>query len=199
MSETTRTFFAIEIPEPLGQELRGLQKTLALELPGCRFTGDNTPFHMTMAFLGDVRDDDLRSLHELVASSVARFEPCELRFEGLGAFPSAKRPRVLWAGIRTREGALLDEIQQAVAGASVKAGYPPDDRFHPHVTLGRFKPDRRGPCDVAAVMEGYRSWSCGDFTAFEVVGFASRLTAKGPSYEPLGRARLEGEKSKPLP
>jgi 2'-5' RNA ligase len=199
MSETTRTFFAIEIPEPLGQALRRLQKTLQPELPGCRFTRDNTPFHMTMAFLGDVRDGDLRRLLDLVASSVARFEPFELRFEGLGAFPSATRPRVVWAGLYARQEALLDEIQRAVAGASARAGYPPDDRFHPHVTLGRFKPDRRGPCDVAAVMEGYRSWSCGAFTASEVVGFASRLTAEGPSYEPLGRARLEGEKSTSLP
>jgi RNA 2',3'-cyclic 3'-phosphodiesterase len=199
MSDTTRTFFAIEIPEPLGEELNRLQKTLAPELPGCRWARDNIPFHMTMAFLGDVRDLDLGRLHELVASSMGRFEPCELRFEGLGAFPSSARPRVLWAGISARKAALLDEIQRAVAGAAARAGYRADDRFHPHVTLGRFKPGRRSPCDASAVVERYRSWSCGEFTAFEVVGFASRLTAEGPSYEPLSRARLEGEKSKSLP
>ena len=53
-----------------------------------------------------------------------------------------------------------------------------DDRFSPHVTLGRFKPGRRGTVDLTAIVERYRSWSCGEFTASEVVGFASRL---GPS------------------
>ena len=70
--------------------------------------------------------------------------------------------------------------EAVVAAARPRAGYPcEDERFHPHVTLGRFKPDRRGPCDLTAVVERYRSWSCGDFTAFEVVGFASRLWTSG--------------------
>ena len=199
MSETTRTFFAIEIPEPLETELRRLQRILAPELPACRFTRDSTPFHMTLAFLGNVGDADSTLLHDLVVASVAGFQPCELQFQGLGTFPSARRPRVLWAGLRATDTALLEQIQQAVSGAAKKAGYPADDRFHPHVTLGRFKPDRRGPCDATAVMERYRSWSCGVFTATEVVGFASRITREAPSYEPQSRAPLAGAKSKPLP
>jgi RNA 2',3'-cyclic 3'-phosphodiesterase len=198
-SETTRTFFAIEIPEAMGNALRELQKALAPELPGCRFTRDDTPLHMTLAFLGDVRNGDLSGLLDLVAASVGRFPPCELHSVGLGAFPSPRRPRVVWAGLPARKPALLDEIQHALAGAAAQAGYRPDERFHPHVTLGRFKAGRRGPCDLTEVVERYRSWSCGGFTASEVVGFASRPTAEGPSYEPLGRARLEGEKSTPSP
>lgn len=199
MSETTRTFFAIEIPEPLETELRRVQGILAPELPACRFTRESTPFHMTLAFLGDVRDADSSLLHDLVIASVARFHPCELQFQGLGAFPSARRPRVLWAGLRATDTALLEQIQQAVSRAARQAGYSADDRFHPHVTLGRFKPDRRGPCDATAVMERYRSWSCGDFTATEVVCFASRINGEGPSYEPQSRAPLADAKSKPLP
>ncbi len=34
MNQTTRTFFAIEIPEPMEQALREVQKTLAPELTG---------------------------------------------------------------------------------------------------------------------------------------------------------------------
>jgi RNA 2',3'-cyclic 3'-phosphodiesterase len=199
MSQTTRTFFAIEIPEPMGRALREVQRTLAPELTGCRWTSEKTPFHLTLAFLGDVRNGDLGRLVEAVATSVGQFPPCELHFEGVGAFPSPRRPRVVWAGLPAREPTLLDEIQLGVAGVAAAAGYPSDERFHPHVTLGRFKPGRRGPCDLTEVVERYRSWSCGEFTALEVVGFASRLAAEGPSYEPLGRARLAGAKSPPSP
>jgi 2'-5' RNA ligase len=194
MSQTTRTFFAIEIPEPMAKMLRAVQETLAPELPGCRWTRENTGFHMTLAFLGDVRNRDLGGLLDAVATSLGPLRPCELQFEGLGAFPSPRRPRVVWAGLPARNPALLEEIQRAASGAATRAGYPSDDRFHPHVTLGRFKPGRRGPCDLTEVVERYRSWSCGEFTAVEVVGFASRPAADGPSYEALGRARLEGEK-----
>jgi 2'-5' RNA ligase len=199
MSETTRTFFAIEVPEPMEMALREVQKALAPEVPACRWTRDHTAFHMTLAFLGEVRDGDLSRLLERVASSVAGYPPCDLHFQGLGAFPSPGRPRVVWAGLPAQQPALLEEIQRGVSGAAAKAGYPSDERFHPHVTLGRFKPGRRGPCDLTEVVERYRSWSCGVFTACEVVGFASRPTAEGPSYEPLGRARLGGEKSTPSP
>ena len=57
MGATTRTFFAIEIPETSGSSLRGCSDRLVAELPGCRWT-TSTPFHMTLAFLGDVPDVD---------------------------------------------------------------------------------------------------------------------------------------------
>ena len=200
MSDSTRTFFAIEVPEKLGQQLHQVQWALTEEVARIRWGSSNEPFHITLAFLGEVRNSDLSGLHELVAGGVARFDPLELQFVGLGAFPSAKRPRVLWAGLTARSPARFDEVRKAVAAATAKAGYPcDDDRFHPHVTLGRFKPSRHGPCDITAVVERYRTWSCGEFTASEIIGFASRPGADGPRYEVLSRGRLQGQKSPPLP
>jgi 2'-5' RNA ligase len=55
--------------------------------------------HLTLAFLGDIpekRLDELASvLHEAAAASPAPV----LRIQGVGAFPSWERPRVLWAGL----------------------------------------------------------------------------------------------------
>jgi 2'-5' RNA ligase len=195
MGETTRTFFAIEVPEPIGLDLVRVQEALAPDLPGYRFTR-STPFHLTLAFVGDVQNDDLNQLHAVVAESVSRFEPVELRFDGLGAFPSPRRPRVIWAGLAARNPELLNDLRQALTAAVTKFGYPCEDaRFHPHVTLGRFKPGGRGPCELTAIVERYRSWSCGSFTASEVVGFASRQGGAGPRYDALSRARFLGEKS----
>jgi RNA 2',3'-cyclic 3'-phosphodiesterase len=197
MGETTRTFFAIEVPEQMGRELERLQTRLAPDIPGCRWASSGS-FHLTLAFLGEVPDSDLSRLHELVASRVCRFEPIELSFEGLGAFPSPRRPSVLWAGLTARKPELLSEIRKSVVAAAAETGYPcEDERFNPHVTLGRFKPGRRGPLDLTAIVERYVSWSCGNFTAPEVVGFASRLGRAGPTYEALSRAHLAGEKSGP--
>ena len=57
------------------------------------------PFHMTLAFLGDVRGSRPEPPgRELVAASVAGSSPVELDFEGLGAFPSPRRPSVSGPG-----------------------------------------------------------------------------------------------------
>lgn len=197
MGGTTRTFFAIEVPERMGRDLERLQTCLAKDIPGCRWASSGS-FHMTLAFLGEVPDCDLTRLQELVASSVRRFEPVDLTFEGLGAFPSPRRPSVLWAGLNARKPEHLWDIQKSVVAAAAVSGYPcVDDRFHPHVTLGRFKLIRRGPLDLTAIVERYGTWSCGNFTAPEVVGFASRPGGAGPIYEVLSRAQLGGEKSGP--
>ena len=90
----------------------------------------------------------------------------------------------------------LSGVQKAVVAAAAESGCPcKDDRFSPHVTLGRFKPGRRGTLDLTAIVERYRTWSCGNFKASEVVGFASRLGRAGPTYEAVSRAHLGGEKS----
>jgi 2'-5' RNA ligase len=151
-----------------------------------------------LAFLGDVANHDLESLERLVASSLSRFEPLELRFDRLGAFPSPRRPRVLWAGLSAQAPESLRDLRESVVAAAVLGGHVVDeDRFHPHVTLGRFKPGRGGPCDLTAVVERYRSWTCGEFRAVDVVGFASRAVGARSVYQVLSRARLSGAKSQP--
>jgi RNA 2',3'-cyclic 3'-phosphodiesterase len=73
-----------------------------------------------------------------------------LEISGVGAFPSARAPRVVWAGVgRGREEVvrLADSIRTALAteGAS-----PPDGPFVPHLTLFRVRSeaDRRVAYDL---------------------------------------------------
>ena len=85
MPAFTRTFVAIPVPEPTEEQLRRLQAELALELPGCRMTA--TPFHLTLAFLGDVPTEQLNDVCRVVAACAEPFEPFEIEVKGLGAFP----------------------------------------------------------------------------------------------------------------
>ena len=135
----------------------------------------------------------------LLPRASADFDPASSISRAWELFPRRGGRESFGPGCGHGHGASRGDPARRLRAAGRKQAIRADDRFHPHVTLGRFKPGRRGPCDVTAVVERYRSWSCGDFTAFEVVGFASRLDGEGPSYEPLSRARLAGEKSKPLP
>jgi 2'-5' RNA ligase len=193
MPQKTRTFVALSVAEAQGEKLAHLQELLVPEIPGLRLTP--RPFHLTLAFLGDVEDTELNAVCRAVADAAVEFSPFELRLEALGVFPNPTRPRTLWVGLTGPGLEPLAALQKAVARAVARAGYPPDDnRFHPHVTLGRLKPGRGPGPDVNPLLKHYQGWSAGSFRVAEAVTFASTLTPDGPLYAPLGTAPLLGRK-----
>jgi 2'-5' RNA ligase len=196
MPSTTRTFIALPVPSAQDANLTRLQELLSPQVPGVRWAS-TFPFHATLAFLGDVHDTDLNAVCKAVEEAARPFPPLELRLEAVGAFPSPARPRVIWAGLKAGQPEVLEALHKTVFQAATVAGYRPDDRFTPHVTLGRLKYDRRDrkAPGLTGVLESFKSWSGGAFTAREVVTFSSSLTPDGPIYFPLARAPLSGKKT----
>lgn len=194
-TETTRTFLGLALPEATVERLaRRVESTLAPEAPGIRWAS-RASLHLTLAFLGDVANERLGSLAEGVASACARLSPCALEVVGLGAFPDARRPRVVWAGVEGEDLPRLVELQRAVARAVREAGCPPsDDRFSPHVTLGRVERTARRPPDLTDLVRESAGWVAGPLPVAEVILYASDLRPRGPVYTPLARAPLQGGK-----
>jgi 2'-5' RNA ligase len=189
MPRTTRTFIAIPIPLPLKQRLERLQGLIAPGIEGARWV-EPAGFHLTLAFLGDVADPDLNGLCLAVAEGVREIPRFDLVIKGLGCFPDPERPRVLWVGI---EGDLeaLAAVQKAAFHAATAIGYrPPDDRFHPHLTLARIKTGRGPGVDVTPLLSQHRGWVAGTFNADVVITYASTRGPDGPAYAPLGKAPL---------
>jgi len=192
---TTRTFIAIPVPEPLAAKLTRLQTLLAPEIPGARWS-EISPFHLTLAFLGDVEDTDLHTICEAVEETAASFPPISLILERLGAFPDAEQARVLWVGLSGSELPVLHAIQAHLADACARLKYPCDSRFHPHVTVARLKRKREGSPDLTAQLNHFRTWAAGSLKVKELVTYSSSLSPEGPIYTPLARATLSGKKSR---
>ena len=198
MPETTRTFLAVAVPDALVTRLERLQRQLGEELPGTRWVATK-PFHVTLAFLGDVDNADLHALCRATAEAAEGVGRFELRLEGLGVFPDVRRPRVIWTGLTGPGVETLRDLQATLAETTARQRYPTDGKpFHPHVTLGRFKPGRsEDPARTRALnhMIGhYKTWHAGPFAVTEAVVFASSQTDDGAAYVPLGRAPLRGRK-----
>jgi 2'-5' RNA ligase len=205
MPQTTRTFVAIAVPEPLGQKLARLQTELAPLVPACRWAASQ-PFHVTLAFLGEVRDRDLNDVCTAVAAGSLGCadggvsEAFDVRLQGLGAFPSQSRARVVWVGMTAPHAKSLIDLQQSIVRSLARAGHRPDDeRFHPHVTLGRIKSNRPSENDLTEVMERFRDWDGGSFTVDEITTFASTPGPQGPVYAALARVSLPPRKKDGLP
>ena len=137
---SVRTFVALELSDSLKEGILAL--TEELRLRGVQASWARRPtLHLTLKFLGDVEET---SLPEVVAA-VARASSCVSSFgfetRALGAFPSPRRPRVLWLGVEPVDELFV--LQEAVESELADLGLPREKRrFHPHVTLGRIRDPR---------------------------------------------------------
>jgi len=96
------------------------------------------PAHLTLCFLGEVRPEVNGPIADRLREVAAASLPFVLRLEGLGAFPSAARPRVVWVGVtqgREEVVELARRVQQALADL---LGTPAEE-FVPHLTLFRVR------------------------------------------------------------
>lgn len=105
--------------------------------PSARAAG--APDHLTVAFLGEVSEESLDRISWALDRAARATPPFDLVLEGVGAFPSRERPRVVWVGATTgaRETCALAarvSAELAEEGVHVDA-----DRFVPHVTLFRVR------------------------------------------------------------
>lgn len=93
--------------------------------------------HITLKFLGEVGEEDLARVAEKLKPVSGRHGPFEAVVSGFGAFPSAGRARILWAGIgegADRLGALARDVESSLG----PLGFARETRpYKPHLTLGR--------------------------------------------------------------
>ena len=115
--------------------------------------------------------------------------PFEARICGLGAFPSAGRPRVVWAGVTDGASEMI-EFARRVDVALAALGLPRDERpFSPHVTLGRVRRPGRNP----VLTDALESASAREFGRVRVSSAAlirSELGPRGARYTELATVGL---------
>ena len=130
-----RAFIAIYPPPELRENL--LQTARAL-LPGNEFRWIKpTNVHLTLKFLGETEEERLADLREMLDTVCGRHEPFEIKPRGIGAFPSPRKARIVWAGVDAGANALLslaEDIEESLS----PLGFEREKRgFKPHITLGR--------------------------------------------------------------
>ncbi len=106
-------------------------------------------WHLTLKFLGEVPESHADAVGEVVGEAGQGTEPLPVSLGEVGAFPSRRRPRVLWVGLEAPPALelLQDRIQRglAVLGFMVD-GHP----WRPHLTLGRVRQGASLPRDAVA-------------------------------------------------
>lgn len=170
-----RLFFALWPPESVAQALAGQADELA-KRHGGRLTRRET-IHLTLAFLGDVGEEQLPAVLETARAVVAA--PFELTLDRLGFW---RHNRLIWAGCASAP----PELQTLVNGLreGLLAALLPCDAsqaFVPHVTLVRKVGDSR---PVLPCLEPL-GWPCERFSLVR-----SQLDVLGAGYETVAEFPL---------
>jgi 2'-5' RNA ligase len=141
--------------------------------------------HVTLRFLGDIDPARVPALVSALRAEVetAALRPFALSFGELGAFPSLRRPQVLFFQVGPQ--APLEALASVVERAVMLAGFAAAKRrFRPHLTLGRARRGKAAPVTAPVTAPG-------DSRAVnEIVLFRSRLERSGAQHTPLDRIAL---------
>ncbi len=179
-----RLFIAIELPPSVLRELLAIRERLEPRCPGWCFVRAEG-VHLTLRFLGEVEEERDSAARGAWRAAAAGSGPIRLRIGGLGVFPGAAHPRVLWVGAaELPEGsARLEALARAMETAARGLGFPPETRpFRPHLTLARA--GNRGRPAVPPLDPAGPSI---EFLAGEAALIRSELLPSGARY-----SRLEG-------
>ncbi|MBI3866599.1 MAG: RNA 2',3'-cyclic phosphodiesterase [Planctomycetia bacterium] len=181
-----RTFIAVDAaPTPA---LRRLHDRLS-EL-GDRFRPVSLAnLHITLRFLGDTAPSQLAPIGELVRQAVELRDAFHVRLKGLGAFPHARRPSVVWLGLDQAEP--LCQIAADLDRVLSTLGFLPEQRpFTPHLTLLRIK--SRPPESLHSLLEKEADTDFGMIEVNRVHFYQSELGRNGSKYTRLSTATLRG-------
>ena len=133
-----RLFLAV-FPPP------GVQRAAYAAIEALRRPGDGVSWvkpenlHYTMRFLGEVGEDGARRAADAATESAAKSRRFDAALGPLGAFPSARRARVIWVGMSEGAEALV-ALARDLDRALEKRGFGGADKpFSAHLTLGRVR------------------------------------------------------------
>lgn len=166
----------MELPSDVKDELWRARAGLEDLAPEARWVPRDN-LHLTLSFLGSVEDSEVAVVSRAVADAVESMEDFPVSLDRLGAFPSERRARVLWAGLSDQAGGLRS-LAESVIGNLQAFASGESKPFRPHVTLGRLSRPQ------AVDLSGHRVAPLG-FIVNRVVLFESRLGGGAPRYGTL--------------
>ena len=183
-----RVFVAINPTEAVRSRVKAAARPLREAGFPIRWVADEN-VHLTMKFLGEVPEERLEDLYRAVDEAAECVSSFDMNLKGFGAFPSLRRPSVVWTGIDLDPA--LAELQGRTEDALAVLDYPREDRrFHPHLTLGRARKKAR-PSEFEGLAEAMERLEYSDNCRVEAVDVVrSVLMPTGAVYDIIHSAEL---------
>ncbi len=167
-----RSFLGLSLPDAACRQLSLLRGGL----PAARWLEPHN-LHLTLLFMGDLRDDDLQELDwHLQGLDLPSFDFC---LQDLGCFDRSGLCNSLWAGVAPCQelAVLAKELRRLAQRLGIKHD---GKTFYPHVTLARFAMRPRVELMPWIEERATLELPCVDAKEFHL--YSSKLTAEGAEY-----------------
>ncbi len=179
-----RAFIAVNLEQHIQAEIEQIQRDMENKTRGFRWVSREL-LHITLKFLGDIDQSTVLNICRAMDVIKLNHASFTLSFGGLGAFPTLKKPRIIWIGLEKGVSELTGlalDIDKAVKEYR-------KDIFKPHLTIGRAKNNETAHISQAALTG---EWHC---TVTQSVNcyflMESKLTRFGPIYRPVRKFLLK--------
>jgi 2'-5' RNA ligase len=187
-----RVFIAIDINEQIRSSISALQGELKeaadIDRGQVKWVHPSN-IHLTLKFLGEVRDQQLIDVCKIVEAVATKYNKFNLSIDSLGHF-GGRSARVSWIGVGQGKEHLL-KLQKELEEEGEKGGWPKEERaFTGHLTVCRIKNTRAGQ-RIAEASANYKDFNAGSVLVDSVKVYQSQLTPKGPIYSVLGSYSLQ--------
>jgi len=183
-----RAFIAIEISDDIRKQIEAVRSRLAESRADVKWVEPEN-LHLTLKFLGEIDPKLVPQVADAMREAVAGEEAFELSIGGVGSFPAAGAPRVVWLGIQDGSGVvppLVERLEKLLA----KLGIPPEGRkFTPHLTLGRLR-SRKGAERLVELLRSMPKPELGSEVVDRLLLFESRLTQEGALHTVVATQKL---------
>ena len=188
-----RTFIAICLPQETKTFLAQLQNKLKKYNSGTKWVQPQN-IHLTLKFLGEINQDQLDKIIEILVEASKAHYCFKISLSGIGAFPKAASPRILWVGLgqgKTETKAIAETLEKLL----VKIGIPAEEKeFSAHITIGRVKSVTNRTSlikELEILNKDAGTNSNPTFTVDKITLFKSILSPTGPVYEILKELNLK--------
>jgi len=182
VNESVRAFLSIDIEnQALLPQISETQRKLDTSLAKLKLV-EIENIHFTLRFLGDTslaRIDEIES-----CLSKIKIEPFEIMVYGVGAFPTKRRPRVIWIGA-TQNADHISNLKMEIDSYLEELGYRAEKKkFTPHATIARIRYIKDAE-KLAKNLDGLANQPIGSMSVSKFNMKKSTLTSSGPIYETL--------------
>lgn len=182
-----RLFIGLNLPKKERERIHRGARTLRDEEIPVRWI-DLENYHVTLKFLGDVHPDRIPTVETAMSRVAETTKVFSTQLSGFGAFPTIRRPRVIWLGVDPNPE--LRCLKQDLEWGLGDAGFEAETRaFHPHITIGRA--DERGAGAFRGLDERMAALDfTGELKVRSIDLMRSHLSKNGAHYSVVSSARL---------
>ena len=180
-----RAFLGISIPNELKHKILEVQR---------KFSDFDIKFvetenlHFNLKFFKEINDEEIEKLRRIVEEAFKKIGVFEIEIKGLGAFPNNNYIRVIWIGVKEGYN-IITSLAESIQDSIEPLGFFKEEKFVPHLTLGRIR-TARNKNELRALLEELKDADIGRMKVDSIKLFKSILSPNGPKYEEIFKVFL---------